>query len=424
MSKRLSLLEMYTSIISFAGGVVDKEGFVSIQLEDELIPLLVSGKRLVLPTREHLAAGDSDNKMIFHPLHENFLQTQSDVISKLRTVFNIRLNYVFSSIARSLLYINSSIAMHPKLSPEQSEMLSFIKDVDEKTVVNFTSLLLAQTSADRSFLNVYLRAAGTLGDHKYSRVGVVTFPLMEELEKEQDKYFGVKLRVKDRAALIQLYNYIFPNLTTANYYSRGSDSDVAPYLDALMQTVKAVASKFNDITTMFGKHIEGCEQLLFTSDWVDSFSNLVAYLPEIRMIPMQAGNDGKSQVQPAAPEVQPATLPTTQFNNAPLPWQTHQQQQWQPPAQQNSAVIVTSRGVDFQSMLRANPNLAQQAMSNNNGNNNQPQQQMRAPPTWARNNNGYNNGNNNNNYNNGNNNYNNGNNNNQRNNGGYGNGSV
>ena len=397
MSTKLTLLELYTSILDCSGCVVDREGFVSGKIDDQQTPLLVSGKRLVMPTQAHLMHGDSTNQMVFHPLCENVLQPQSDVITKLRQIYNIKLNYAFVSIAHSLLFINASIAEHPKLSPEQSEMLSFIKDVDQKTVDTFLQIMATQMKAapDRAFVNIYLKPAGILNGRKYSRVGVVTFTAMEELLKDQEKYFGVKLRVKDKAALIQLHNYMFPNLETPNYYSRGSDSDVAPYLDALMQTVKAVASKVNDTLALFGDFIDNLENIKFSSDWVESFDNLVAYMPEIRMIPMQAGNDGKVQVQAQpvvavvnAPVYQmPAPAQTTVFGvpvPAAIPWQQA------PVVQQPPALVVTDKGVDFQSMIRSNPMLAANVPQNNPFQQ-QIYQQGNQPsaPSWASNQNTY-----------------------------------
>jgi len=405
------IVDIYKSILACGGMITDSEGFISVRMNTASEPAVIDGKRLVLPTQNQLMNPDRTNRIVFHPLAENILRGESDVISKLRSVFNIRLNYTFAAIGQNLLQIAASVTDHKKLTPDQSEILSIVKDVDDKTVIAFTSLMLnaMKQSADKCFINIYLKRKATIDGKVYSRGGVVTFPVLSELLKDQDSYFGVKLRVKDRNAFIQLHEYLLPNLKLDGHYNRASNSDVAPYLDALMHAVMSVGSKFNDVLDLFGDLLDAKEDLVFDSDWVEPFENLAALLPQIRQIPMQAGNEGKgngSEIAqaPIAPISAPA--PITYNTPAPVappqmmqPVYASQMQAPQPnaygghpmhyPQQQQPMapppVVVTEKGINFESFLRNNPALAANVMMSapNTGQFQQPMQQMPANPRWA-----------------------------------------
>lgn len=361
------LIDLYKSILTCAGMVSDGEGFVFVKMGNDKSPARTSdGKQIVLPTNDQLMNGDRSNRVIFHPLSENIMRSgESEVISKLRSIFNIKINYTFAAISQSLLTLCASIADHRKLTPDQSEMLSVIKDVDEKTIVAFTSMMLhsLKENPEKSFINIYLKRKAMFGDKIYARGGVVTFPLYNELIKDQDKYYGVKLRSKDKIAFLQLYQYIFPCIDDPQSYNRGSNSDVAPFIDALMNTVMSISSKFNDIIELFGPIIDSHEDLIFNSDWVECFENLQDLVPQIRQVPVQAGNEGKAAVEHM--QISPTQAPQQALvyhqptPNAGFP-QHNVYHSNQPPA-----LVITDKGVNFDSYLRANPQVAAATMQTN-----------------------------------------------------------
>lgn len=361
------LLDLYKSVLNCAGMAYDNEGFVFVKMGKERNPAKISdGKQIVLPTQEQLMNGDRSNRVIFHPLSENIMRSaESEIITKLRSVFNIRLNYTFAAISQSLLTLCASIADHRKLTPDQSEMLSAIKDVDEKTIVAFSSMMLhsLKDSPERSFVNIYLKRKAVFHDKTYARGGVVTFPLYAELQKEQDKYYGVKLRAKDKAAFLDLYRYIFPNIDELQSYNKGSNSDVAPFIDALMNTVMGVASKYNDIIELFGHIIDSHEDLIFDCEWVEGFDNLQDLVPQIRQIPTQVGNEGKHEVMQVAPVQAPQQTPAYY---QPQPQQNGYNQMHGMQPNQPPPLVVTENGVTFDSFLRANPQAAAANMGNSN----------------------------------------------------------
>lgn len=396
----MKLTELYESILRFCGMEADSEGFVSTVLDDKRHPSLIGGKRLVLPTDSHLR--NPKEKLIFHPLSENIMRGESEVITALRDVINIRLNFTFGIVCQYLLNLIASPDDHSKLSPEQMELLIGVKDVDDITVRNFISLMVegVKQDASRVFTNIYLRRGGTIGDKRYSRIGVVMFDFYAELCKEGNTIYGVKLRVKDKEAYKQLCRFIFPCIEETGYYNRGSDSDIAPFLDALMKSAMGVAARFNDILDMYRDFIDEADKLYFDSDWTQTFENLGVMLPEIRRVPVQAGNEGavkREEVKNV--EITRPELPSPPQQIQQLPPSTTQvtasahsqyQQNMQPAINQQHSqqVVKTDAGLDWNSVKMMNVGLNMQPNPLGNQfmmNQMQMQQQMQQQrtPSWA-----------------------------------------
>jgi hypothetical protein len=384
----MKLLDLYRSLLSCANMVVTSDNCVSRSFGGKTEPAMIKGKRLVLPTKEHLSNPDWKERVAFHPLSENILRGESTVLEDFRTSLNVRLNYTIGLLAYQLMVIATSPDEHKKLNPDQTEFLSKVKAADESTLEALKKLMKAMKTdqSNRAFVHIFLKRSGTVAGRKHSRVGVVTFPLYEELKNPKaadDGVWGVKMRKKHIETLKALFEYMIPNIETAEAHNRGSDSTIAPYLDALMKAVLGVAAPLNDLIELFRNQLEtgdendaaGPDKLLFDDKWVEVFENLEVMQPEIRAIPMQAGNDGPSgkpaQSAGAAAAGVPAT-PTPAAPASPLPAALTNPQpvvNWgTAPAQPASAFataaasapVRTERGVDFDSLLRSNPALAQQ----------------------------------------------------------------
>lgn len=377
----MKLLDLYRSLLLTGGLVSSEDGYVSVHMPGgEKTPAVLKGKRLVLPTTEHLRKPMGEERIAFHPLSENILRGESEVLGYLRQAINMRLNLVFGSLALELMQIATSPAEHAKLNPDQSEFLSRVKNADEKTYAVLGKLMQAMPIAQtqKAFVSIYLKRSGTVEGKRYARVGVVSFPLYQELLKAETTHevYGVKMRVKDRETLLALLEYMVPSIADAQAHHQGSDSKVAPYLDALMKALMVAAGPLNDLIALFRNQLANPEDLQFEDQWVEAFENLEAMIPQIRAIPMQAGNEGSSSgaegtsgsaapAAQAAPQ-QPVFAATAA---AQQPAQSVYQQpayQGQPmyqqpaPVQQPAGPVKTANGLDFNSVLASNPALAYQ----------------------------------------------------------------
>jgi hypothetical protein len=374
----VKLLPLYESILSFADMSVTSDGYVSRKNDGDPIPAVTKSRRLVLPTAQYLSNPKSKECIVFHPLSENVLEGESEILEFLRSSINIRLNTALLMIMCDMLVIASSQAMHKSLTPDQSAFLSSVTNANEKTLDVFVKLVaaVAHDGTGQTAVHIYLKKRGMIKGKQFMRAGIVSFPLYEELvklktEKAPLTCWGVKLTAKDRDTLLALFEFLLPGIDVTGSYNRGSSSDVAPFLDALMQAALTIAGPINDIVEMFGDKIKESESLHFDNLWVETFDNLDTMIPEIRLIPMQG-----SAV--AATPVTAVPVPVAPVAVVPVWQQTGQFYQPQPQVQQPPAagIVRTSAGLDFDSILRSVPGVA----------GHQPNAQHMpnvAPPRWA-----------------------------------------
>jgi hypothetical protein len=319
------LLDFYEAILKLGAFTVGDDGLVSSTLSGEKTPanIKVDGhpKRLCLPTDAILKSNQWDNLIAFHPLNENLFlaRGESRVIEYLRKAFNYRMNVVLHLLFREALVLASSPALHKSVNSTQMGLLTALKDADEKTLSNWERIAdtLSVTNTRDNIASLYLKKQGNVGDVKYARIGVWSFPLYEALTKSQGEVQGVKVRKKDLEVFKRLYEYIIPSLHDPLYYQVGSNSTSAPYLDALLKVMWKLAEPVNAYTdTMFGgktylpekdrKDIH--EYAYFSNDWLSASGDLSQFEKYVRLIPIQ---DGVEKQPPTAPVTQVVSTPAS-----------------------------------------------------------------------------------------------------------------
>ena len=381
MSNKPDILEIYRSILKFAGLEADASGYVRLVGDDSKDQFLVNGKALVLPTDEQLRSMNTDQKMAFHPLAESTIRGESPIIQKLKDTINTNLGLRFGYLGPELIRIVSSTAIQQRLSPEQAEVIIRIKDADETTIVNWNNTLrqLVLKRPTRGFLNVFLRRGGDYQGQKYSRVGITTFPFYKELlTGEQDV---AKIRKKDYPTFIQIHQAIFPEIDIDEAYNYGFRGQVAPFLCTLLITAAKLAFRMNEMVELFKDYFEDADMIRSDVSWLSSIEHADDLSSLIRRIPLQEGNDG-SLVLTEQPQTasSPAAVPVNQaVPVAPVPvpqapvappqapvqqWQAPQPQ-WQAPAPVQAQAptappsdMYTSRGLNFRAVMANNPAVA------------------------------------------------------------------
>jgi len=363
MSKKI--LDIYTSILSFAGLHADSDGVIYVQpnKNSDSIQVEINGEPLVLPI--HSQFNNPDQKRVyFHPFCENFVRGESEVVQKLREYIAIRFNCVFGITAQYLLSLLGSPEQHKRLDEDQIALLKFISEADDKTAIHWSNLMmkLLKQHLSETYIKLYLKHSGTWRGEAYSRLGIVTFPFYQDLTA--DKYDH--LRVKDRSAFKKIVEFIFPDIKKSESYNYGTRTRVAPYLDALMSTSAIIAQRLNDITTMYKDFIPNYEDSLFDMEWFAAFQDLDDLRSDIEKLPqLVKGNGGRATVSEQNHPIQkveykqdpPAPTQTTQqqpiYQQAPQPTQA--------PQYQAPVVRETADGkLNFTDMLRANPVMAMQ----------------------------------------------------------------
>lgn len=359
----MKILEFYKSILTLGCLSADEQGLISAQLNGSQVPFMVDSKRMVLPTREHLANPNKKDIVIFHPLSENLLRGESDVMAKYRSAINIRLNYAIHTLILELTVLTLSPGTHSRLKPDQYELLSLLKDADDKTLDAYRNLFKAMPlgNVEKCFVHFFMKKNAMIAGKNHRRGAIVTFPLYEELCKEGTTAFGVKLRKKDHASIKAVLEYLFPKIAEKDTYSRGSLSDTAPTLDALLQGVLGIGSHVNAMVDDYEAVMDDIKALRYDDEWVSVLDNLGQFTNELRLLPMQAGNEGsleQSNQAPAQKSLTNVAAPAAHMP-APAPAPVYQTLAGPMASNPNAPVVVkTADGkLDFGATLRNNPQM-------------------------------------------------------------------
>lgn len=299
----MKLIDLYTHILAAANLYPTTDGYVNRLLAGEKGPHLIKGKRLILPTQANLRKPPSDDVIFFTPAREVISHGESEVMQSYRTVLNTRLNVTVGLLLAQFIQLSMSQDEHRKLDPLQSEILSLMKNADEKTFKTLAKIIGAMPidQSNTCFVSIFLKKGGELEGKKYNRLAVVYFPFFNELQSNPKEIYGVKIDAKDVQIFTDLMKYIFPNIETRYSYSFGSNSDVSPTLEAVMGAVDKVASALNDQIDRFANILEDVDELKINMEWVEPMQNMAQFRNEIRDTPMQPGNEGttsSSQAQP------------------------------------------------------------------------------------------------------------------------------
>lgn len=280
------LLELYTQILAAAKVTADGAGLLSVNYNGKSMPVMIKGKRLALPTSEALKSS-KDKITIFHPLYENImLNTETEVISKFRKLINTRFDYTVGMLFIKLIDLTLNTADHNKLNPDQSEVLSVLKNATDKT---FEALKKLIAESD-GLVSIYCKRSGKIANDPFRQASIISFPLYKELSEKREKYYGVSVSNKDRETLLKLYRFVFPNIDTPEYYNQGSNSKIAPCMEALMKAVISLGAEVNEHAVMFENIFDNVDELTINSEWLHAFENLDSLTPLIRSVPMQGSN--------------------------------------------------------------------------------------------------------------------------------------
>ena len=360
MNNKEALCKLYSDILKLGGCVSDEKGNIFINLgTDQNVPLTVDGKRLLLPTEENLKSNDT-NTLIFHPLAKSIIKQESPIIIRLRKAINIRLNTVTALLARCFLEIMSSTDKHKNLQPEQLDLVTKLSNIDAKALDVFVKKFISGAGVipDKNFIFIFIKRRAIIKELNdkgvdvekiYSRGGIVSFPFYEKLNEDSDN-----LRVKDKKAFKDIFEYIFTDINHTDFYNQGSSSRQAPTLLALLKTAVNIASILNDHIEKFKNFIPDYEDLLFDLDFYEFFNrdDSEAILEKLVIsVPPQHDSGGiiadtVKSIETKTPEqtkLQPQEERFKNFNN---------------PAQPTNEVVKNNGKLNWDSIVSTNENVA------------------------------------------------------------------
>ena len=314
------IIDFYTGCLESAGLLVDEDGYVRrpVPAEEQGLsrkapPVIVTRKTLVVPSKAILSKFDSEKMIAFHPMCESSTRGESPIIKALVRMFTHRIQSAAFLLAEEMVHMAADSATHEKLSPTEQEFLSVLAEADEKTLKALVKVIEASDDGDNRLLKLYLKRDGVWRkdgvEKKCYRLCVVHFPIMDELERPDNTIFGVKMRVKDKQMILQLFQYLFPKSEESdNPYTFGSDSMLVPYFHSLLGSFAILAKALNSVSEVLKDHLDGYEDIAIPLSWLGELDNLAQFHD---LIPVLEGNDGvisKHQFheETPAPSIAPA----------------------------------------------------------------------------------------------------------------------
>lgn len=335
-----TIQDFYEQVLVALHNQVDDEGLVSFVepvttkgKKPAPLPVMVKDtkeRRLVLPTKERLREGFDDSLQPFHPISENIARRgASPVLAVMQRTAKAMISYYLTELSLKMLEVAVDRKLHKDLPPRASDYLKKVSNADRKTFTDYTKVIQRAIAKNKAVV-LYLKNGGTIDGEKYNRVCILHFPIMELLADDKDTVLGVKLRKKDRKTLLALLQHIIPHGDNPEYYSEGSNSKIAPFLDCFLRTYANIGGQFNKIIRRYNKPILNMQQIKL--DYTDALDGLDKYYGEIPPLRGNEGTLGKGEKEepkqdPRAPSIATTafdrmkTTPATQAVKETAPWE-------------------------------------------------------------------------------------------------------
>lgn len=298
------LINFYRTLLPAIGYHADSDGMISHHFpgcHDDMQPVMVGNKRLVLPTLLHRKDPDFERRMILNPMLQNISGSESLVMDKIRdraTMYaGFTISYLFSSLAKLAVRKES----HKDLNPSEARYLSPLSDADEGFVQRLENIITSDSSVhrnDREFVKFTIHKGRIWNGEKRQRVAGAHFRLYEQMLDPEFKRVlaGVSMRQKDVKMLKDLFEYVFPDIAGSGAIEFGTDTAIAPSVISLMTVYKTVADRINKMAEDLSGCIPGCDLVAIPTDWWDGLVNVNDLAAEINALPMFEGNNSKNKV--------------------------------------------------------------------------------------------------------------------------------
>jgi len=365
MSKASTIQGFYKQVLAGLSHRVEDDDLISfVEPGGKVRPATVEGRRLVLPTKARLKDGFDDELQPFHPIAENIARKgASPVLATMQRTARALIAHQFTTLAENLLAVAAEPSLHKDLPPDCSEYLKKVPQADKKCLQNFQELV-KKAIAKNALITLYLKNGGKLQGEKVNRLCVIRFPIMDHLESDDTNILGVELRKKDKKTISALLHYIMPFGDDPEEYSAGSNSKVAPFLDAFLHAYLKVGKQLNKLVHRYNKPL-AMEMEQLDLHYEESLNHLNDYYDKL---PSFRGNEGslskdEEEEATAAPAQPTQPVQPTQ----PPGYGSHPQQPTTPPPPPPQPQQSGKSGMSLDEFL---------------GRNRQPQQQT-PPPNYG-----------------------------------------
>ena len=324
----------------------DDEGRLSKVLPDgkrQAVKDTSTGVPYALPTSA-LLRNHIDDFVFFHPLSEHLNRGEPKVIQAMRGWVVFHFCELAQTLALQLMEAGASLDVQKTMNTRQAAYLKYVGEVDHKTVEALSKVIRSTDKApSRRFLTINMTNA-TDSSRSWLRQANLSFPVLDGDDDEAP--FEVKgLRKSDIRAIRGMMKYIYGTLWEVAAASDkakveiGSGNQIAPYFDAMVQTILQLAELFRQKAKLHRKVLtqelyDKCNAKL---DWVELLGNYDEYRKLIPVVdneevvetpvaapvadkPKWALNAGATQqpVRPAVNHMAPQTPPPSIYPQQPV----------------------------------------------------------------------------------------------------------
>lgn len=253
----------------------------------------IDGHKLWLPTERSLDSKAKENDAFFHPLCEDALHGQSEMIHFMTRRTLAALSLRTDELVGSILTLASDPKKQTKVKNAKAiEFMTVVKDLKDNTLKNWAKLV-EKMSEQNGLYSVYLNRNKEIDGQHYSRVCVLEVPILNDQTAGAD-LCGVNVHSKANKELIRaLMERIFDGVCLEH----GANGN-APYLHCLLKMYREVSERLNEIVELF-KGMLDCTIVRF--DWMDEIfgdedklSELIGYIPPLSF---NTGEEARSAVK-------------------------------------------------------------------------------------------------------------------------------
>jgi hypothetical protein len=238
---KLSLTELYKAILGSMYCTVDDEdmiGFVNTKKHFK-----INDKTVVLPTMKYLSNPEWNKYFPFHPLSEDPILGQSEVIHFLLKRVCAAIVFRVTTLIEAMLLIASKPELQQRITdPKYAAHLECVGMAKESTLTSFLKVVKAFTKEGK-LISVYVTRE-TAG--RTYRTATLHSPLFECTD-DTAEVFGLKLSSKtDKQMIVSALNYVLPeSIRQIGVFGH------TPYFEGLITLYHKVISHTNEIVKPF-----------------------------------------------------------------------------------------------------------------------------------------------------------------------------
>lgn len=333
-----NLIDFYRKVVDTVGLSSNKEGIIFAGKGDKKVPMVVSGKTLVIPTKHQLSTimeKDEDGKLVvskipFNPLNEDVVKGDSISLKKTRQFVEKNLGHSIAVAGRLLILLAEDKALQAHTTTEINKFLKLVnkantvhntqkgRSVVDAQMAETWGKLYLETLKSEGFVKLALVKGGKINGVKYNRVASLICPLYDALQDAEPDtpVFGVKLRKKDIVIYKNLIEYLIPGIEADRVVHATSNDKKSPAFISLFKLYLPMIERLNRINRAlaFINEEEADSGYIATSITEEDIDDLSIYTSELYTIPDEndLNRDMVSKNKASAiPDVDPKS-----FNNS------------------------------------------------------------------------------------------------------------